>query len=262
MQTIYDEQASGGDSTPAPIDSPPWGWRDVGLVAALTLGGAIVLMLILSTLFGADPEATDPGLASPTSYLATASIYGIMLLGIYGTAARRAGWQMLGMRTPSWRAMFVTMPLLLVLALAGMIMINLAIMWLRGEPFDNPQVEALTGGNPLSTGQLLVLAVLVAGIVPLAEELFFRGMIYPLLRHRWGTVVAIVVSAALFAVVHLNLAGEGVEIVLLMPALFFMGLVLGQLREWSRSVVPCIALHAIWNGIALLSINAVLSQPT
>jgi membrane protease YdiL (CAAX protease family) len=48
----------------------------------------------------------------------------------------------------------------------------------------------------------ILLFLLVGGIVgPIAEELFFRGILYGFLR-RWGIVVAIVVSTGLFVLAH------------------------------------------------------------
>jgi membrane protease YdiL (CAAX protease family) len=48
----------------------------------------------------------------------------------------------------------------------------------------------------------ILLFLLVGGMVgPMAEELFFRGMLYGFLR-RWGSVVAIVVSTGLFVLAH------------------------------------------------------------
>jgi hypothetical protein len=145
----------------------------------------------------------------------------------------------------------VLTPLLLFIELFGMLVINSTIQYFSGGVFENPQAEAITGGQSLTTVELLLLLVLLAGLVPLVEELFFRGVIYPLLRHRWGAVAAVVGSAALFAVVHF--------IPLLMPALFFVGLILGLLREWSKSVIPGIILHSMQNGLALLAINAMMS---
>jgi hypothetical protein len=47
-----------------------------------------------------------------------------------------------------------------------------------------------------------------------------------------------------------------------MPALFFVGLNLALLREWSKSVFPGIMVHIIQNSLALLAINAALSSAT
>ena len=54
---------------------------------------------------------------------------------------------------------------------------------------------------PGRLSQILIF-LLIGGIVgPIAEELFFRGMLYGFLR-RWGVVVAIVVSTGLFVLAH------------------------------------------------------------
>jgi membrane protease YdiL (CAAX protease family) len=54
---------------------------------------------------------------------------------------------------------------------------------------------------PGRLSQILIF-LLVGGIVgPIAEELFFRGMVYSFLR-RWGVVVAVAVSTGLFVLAH------------------------------------------------------------
>ena len=54
---------------------------------------------------------------------------------------------------------------------------------------------------PVRVSQIL-LFLLVGGIVgPIAEELFFRGILYGFLR-RWGIVVATVASTGLFVLAH------------------------------------------------------------
>ncbi len=48
----------------------------------------------------------------------------------------------------------------------------------------------------------IIIYVLVGGIVgPVAEEVFFRGLIYGFLR-RWGAVVAVTVSTLIFVLAH------------------------------------------------------------
>ena len=54
---------------------------------------------------------------------------------------------------------------------------------------------------PTQTGDL-ILFFLVGGMVgPVAEELFFRGILYGFLR-RWGVVVAVILSTLLFVLPH------------------------------------------------------------
>lgn len=83
---------------------------------------------------------------------------------------------------------------------------------------------------------------------PLVEELVFRGAILRVLleglRSHW---IAIVVSALLFALVHLNPAQ--------MPHAFCLGLLLGWMYYRTRSVIPGIIVHWVNNTVAYVTYN-------
>jgi membrane protease YdiL (CAAX protease family) len=98
----------------------------------------------------------------------------------------------------------------------------------------------------LTPRDLIFLLLLIAVIAPIAEELFFRGMLYPVLRQRWSAPWAIGINALLFALVHF--------IPLLLPALFFIGLILAWVRERTQSIVPGILLHAMQNGLVVVAV--------
>ena len=90
---------------------------------------------------------------------------------------------------------------------------------------------------------------LAVGILaPIAEEMVFRGAILRRLldaldvRWHWA---AIVVTAALFGIVHLNMA-QGINA-------FVMGLLLGWMYMRTRSLVPGIVFHFTNNTIAFFS---------
>ena len=92
-----------------------------------------------------------------------------------------------------------------------------------------------------------VLVVYVCILAPMLEETLFRGMILPRLRP-WGDRFAVVVSALLFAIFHMNLV-QGI------PA-FFMGLALGLVAVRSGSVLPGILIHALNNSLSTAFIAA------
>lgn len=83
---------------------------------------------------------------------------------------------------------------------------------------------------------------------PVVEELVFRGAVLRALldgsRRHW---VAIAVSAALFALVHLNPAQ--------MPHAFCLGLLLGWMYYRTRSVIPGIMVHWVNNTLAYAVCN-------
>jgi hypothetical protein len=227
-----------------------WTWRDVLLVIiVLFVGGAVLLIggraaIALGAVSGAD------GLISPIGYVLGCSVYLLVISGVYLYAARRTGWAALGLRQAGLLDYLLVLPLYIVGTIL-LLITNLFIFQLTGTT-ENPQVEAISGGNTLTITQLLFLFVLISMLVPFAEELFFRGMIYPLLRRRLSAAAAITINAALFALVHF--------IPPLLPGLFIIGVFLAYLREHSGSIWPCVLYHFIQNSIALLAINAALSM--
>ncbi len=104
-----------------------------------------------------------------------------------------------------------------------------------------PIVQSLTTALPAAW-----LAVLLVVIVPIGEEVFFRGIVYGGLRTRWGAGAAAVVSAAFFAVAHFQLV-HGLPI-------FVLGLLLAYLYERTRSLVAAVVTHALNNAVALVAI--------
>lgn len=229
------------------VSRPPFTWWGFFGVFALQFAGTAALLFVVRGLGWAPASA---GLASPLLYAVTTIFFLLMLLGVYLFAARRSGWAALGVRpAPAWA--FMLAPVLLLTGLLLAASINLFITLALGREFENPQIAAITGGRPLTPLELVAVLVLVAGLVPLAEELLFRGMLYGLLRRRFGATVTILASAAIFAVLHL--------IPIIFPALFILGVLLALLRTWSKSVWPCIVLHALQNAFALLAINMLLA---
>ena len=92
------------------------------------------------------------------------------------------------------------------------------------------------------------LFFLVAGLVsPLAEEIFFRGLLYGIIR-RWGAGLAIVASALLFSVAH---TGAGLPVMQ-----FTGGLVFAIALEKSRSLIAPIMIHVLGN-LAIYTISLI-----
>jgi membrane protease YdiL (CAAX protease family) len=97
-----------------------------------------------------------------------------------------------------------------------------------------------------STLNALGVIVLITVLAPLAEEILFRAYIYGSLRNLRGIWPAAIVTGILFGAVHAGSAPVG----FLVPLGVF-GVLLCLLREFSGSLYPCMALHALNNSIAL-----------
>jgi membrane protease YdiL (CAAX protease family) len=88
---------------------------------------------------------------------------------------------------------------------------------------------------------LIVLAVVI--LAPIAEEIFFRGVVFNAWLREGGRIYAYIGSAALFAVIHLSLVS-------LVP-IFFLGLALAWVYERNGSLLAPMAMHATVNGISV-----------
>jgi membrane protease YdiL (CAAX protease family) len=86
----------------------------------------------------------------------------------------------------------------------------------------------------------MTLTVVIAA--PLGEELFFRGFALPALRKSWGVTAAVLVSGALFSILHMDPVG--------FLGLMEIGVMLAALRIWSGSLFAAMLGHAVNNGIA------------
>lgn len=105
----------------------------------------------------------------------------------------------------------------------------------------------------IAAGLWIFLAVAVA---PFFEEFVFRGMLFAAWARRWGVLAAALGTSGLFVAIH------GAHIAGWWPAVFgIAGIALGgvALRLRHRSLLPAIALHAIYNlavtGSPFLAVN-------
>ncbi len=95
------------------------------------------------------------------------------------------------------------------------------------------------------SGLLLVLAAV--GAAALCEETLIRGVFQQALESRMRAGVAIALSSVVFAMIHFNPWG-GIQILMI-------AVVLGAVAWRTGSVIPTIVIHAMNNGIVLVSNN-------
>ncbi|MBI5123695.1 CPBP family intramembrane metalloprotease [Candidatus Roizmanbacteria bacterium] len=113
---------------------------------------------------------------------------------------------------------------------------------------DVTDMSRFSTANTLAWGLILVRVFLLAG---LAEELFFRGMLFGWLRQRFSARMTILITALLFTVEHYYL--------ILFPVAFIFGLAVGWLRERTGSILPGLIVHILTDGLLLL-IAYILTQ--
>ena len=88
----------------------------------------------------------------------------------------------------------------------------------------------------------LTYLVLVAGVItPIFEEIFFRGLLMGRLLKGFGTTAAVVISALIFSLSHLNI----VQSIFVLP----IGILCGVLVVQTGSVFAGIWLHIVYNVV-------------
>ena len=89
----------------------------------------------------------------------------------------------------------------------------------------------------------LVLKLIISGLAAaVAEEIFFRGWMQPMLRKRYSATVSIVAVNLVFAPLHLIAAPYFISLLT-----FFPGLIMGWLRERYGNILPSIIFHFLGN---------------
>ena len=93
----------------------------------------------------------------------------------------------------------------------------------------------------------LVLKLIISGLAAaVAEEIFFRGWMQPMLRKRYSAAVSIVAVNLVFAPLHLIAAPYFISLLT-----FFPGLIMGWLRERYGNILPSIIFHFLGNVWAI-----------
>jgi membrane protease YdiL (CAAX protease family) len=110
----------------------------------------------------------------------------------------------------------------------------------------DPTQEALS--QTAAVPELLPIVFLSGVIIaPIAEEIVFRGYLYKAFRDRFKPSYAIVLSAALFSVIHLELLAAA--------PLFVIGIVLAYVYEKTGNLMAPITLHVLNNAVAFLFVR-------
>jgi membrane protease YdiL (CAAX protease family) len=100
------------------------------------------------------------------------------------------------------------------------------------------------------TAGRVLLGLCVVFVAPPVEELLFRGALLRSLQRRWSAAVAIFVSAAIFAGIHL--LDPGARFVL--PALLLLGLVSGYQAVKRGDLARSVLLHLGFNLVAAIGL--------
>ncbi len=125
----------------------------------------------------------------------------------------------------------------------------LLISWLMTLLFgdqggSNPLLELVLSSRDSFALMLLLLTTVV--LAPVFEEVVFRGVLLPVLAKSLGQFWGVITSALVFGLAHLSV-GE-------LTPLFVLGIGLALLRLSTGRLLPCVLMHAFWNGITFTNL--------
>jgi membrane protease YdiL (CAAX protease family) len=205
-----------------------------GLASAV---GAGLIVSIVGVIAGADLQDPPPSIAIISTVVQDVCFVGAVVLFARSRGTTKP-WQ-LGLRgTPlktgfGWAA----------LAFVALVVFSVAFNAIIGQ--DQAENLPKSLGVDQSTAALVGTAILVTVFAPIAEELLFRGYVFPALRNWHGTAPAVAMTGLLFGLLHV-LSSPAYALV---PLALFGGLLCVVYLK-TRSLYPCIALHSVNNCIA------------
>ncbi|MEV6400113.1 CPBP family intramembrane glutamic endopeptidase [Streptomyces sp. NPDC051907] len=225
-----------------------------GPLARLRRRHAAAPLATAAALFGVLAAVRVAGaFAFPLMVLSVALSAGVLL------ALSREEWPAAGLRG------FAPLPAAAGAALVAVVYAQtyLATQAAFGDGDDNWTVwvprlfEDLVPGAPLVglAAMLLCLGVLV----PLVEEVCYRGVLYRAVEERRGAYPAIVVTALAWSLVHLGDYGLNplnLKVICgVLPSVFLMGLALGVCRAITGSALACAVAQGVCNLLLLAAVT-------
>jgi uncharacterized protein len=89
------------------------------------------------------------------------------------------------------------------------------------------------------------IAIIATFSAPIVEEVIYRGLIFSSFYKRFGSVTAVLITTFMFAGVHyLQYWGNWTAVI----AITTLSFVITMIRYRSKSLLPCIVLHTIFNA--------------
>ncbi len=243
-------EPAGVPAAPVTLHTQPFpSWSAWDLLAVMVVTALVVFVFSIAALFIA--HALPAYRHAPITELATnarvvigaqAAAYPFVLLFIFTLVRKRAHepfakaihWNWPG----SSAAGFLVMGTILAVVVDGL---SHFLPIPKSLPMDKYFHDATS---------VYLMAAFGVTLAPLMEELFFRGLLYPLLRRAFGLTMAVIVTAAGFAGIHGTQLGYAWAPIL---SIFVVGVVFTVVRARTDSVAASFLMHCGYN-FALFSL--------
>jgi membrane protease YdiL (CAAX protease family) len=150
-----------------------------------------------------------------------------------------------------FRFKWIDLPIGLGLAFATMIaslIVRAVVANLFSADMTSNSEEIFSGQN--NRVGVVVLAVMAAVGAPFVEELLFRGLIFRAFSKRLGVVLGVIISAAVFGLLHWQPADNLGSSLSLVAGIATYGVTFAVVDRWVGRIAPSIYAHMLLNSFA------------
>jgi membrane protease YdiL (CAAX protease family) len=115
-------------------------------------------------------------------------------------------------------------------------------------PIEQFMLDVKSASNSL--GVVILMVVTICLLVPVMEELVFRGWLYSkIAQTKLGNIGALFLSSILFTTIHTQYDNA-----ITLMIIFSLGLLLGGVRYKSGNISYSIAIHILFNSLATIAL--------
>ncbi len=133
-----------------------------------------------------------------------------------------------------WLTWFAGLPVVLISYL-------IAMKFMNSQGSSNPVIAfVMEAARSADVVSILVFYFTLGVLAPICEESLFRGFLYTSLRRYWGVLPSLLLTATLFAGVHMDPGG-------FLP-LLGLGFLFGFVLERTKSTLASMVAHGLWNS--------------
>ena len=230
-----------GHRTPDGPGRPPAAWLPFAVLGAVFFISQLFAAALFAVVRTAQPDlsATRPpdGFALAATLILELILVSAACIALFAVQGRVTPADFGLRRVDPRRALRIAAALY-----AAFWAVSILLVAAFGQPARQQVVQRLA--NQDSVEVLVAFAVLTCVLAPFAEEFFFRGFMFGVLARRLGPVPGALVVGVAFGLIHAPAP------VVSLVALGCFGVALCAVFWRTRSVIPCMGLHALHNSIS------------
>lgn len=224
-----------------------WGLPDVLVCMLVFIAASVAVIFAVAFITDSSDVPTGPWLVAAVALPPLAELLFVSWLGKAKGRGVAADFRL------SFSRVDIRLGLnLFLLTMLGIIAI-VSVWQMFGEPPTATATDLAQESSDSLTLWIILFAVLGATLIPVIEELVFRGLLWSALEKRGhGQMFTLILTSAVFSLFHFEPARS--------PILFVIGLIIGLGRLRTGRIGASIVTHVAINSFAMIGLMAELSS--